>query len=229
MIGIPMVAFRKFRIYRIKHLKFDLVAAAVVFLVALPLCIGIAMASGVPIFSGLLSGILGGILIGSLSASPISVSGPAAGIVGIVLAALTNLGDFETFLLALTFAGVLQLFIGTLRAGFIADYIPSSVIQGLLCAIGIVLIIKQIPLALTSLSSMADVKMNLLTQAEDLSLRTFHHSFHLNNGAVVISIISLAILIFKHNLPQKWILTLPAPVLVVLFGIFTNVDRCRLL
>jgi carbonic anhydrase len=222
MIGIPMVAFRKFRIYRIKHLKFDLVAAAVVFLVALPLCIGIAMASGVPIFSGLLSGILGGILIGSLSASPISVSGPAAGIVGIVLAALTNLGDFETFLLALTFAGVLQLFIGTLRAGFIADYIPSSVIQGLLCAIGIVLIIKQIPLALTSLSSMADVKMNLLTQAEDLSLRTFHHSFHLNNGAVVISIISLAILIFKHNLPQKWILTLPAPVLVVLFGIFTN-------
>jgi len=222
MNGTPSVAFRKFRIYRKKNLKFDLVAAAVVFLVALPLCLGIAMASGTPLFSGLLSGILGGILIGSLSASPISVSGPAAGMVSIVLAAITSLGDFNTFLLALTFAGILQLLIGFLRAGFIADYIPSSVIQGLLCAIGIVLIIKQIPLAFTSLSSMAEFKLNLLEQAEDLSFKTLHHSFHFNNGSVIISTISLAILIFKHKLRQKWIVSIPAPVLVVLFGIFLN-------
>jgi carbonic anhydrase len=222
MSGTQLVAFRKFRIYRKKHLKFDIVAGAVVFLVALPLCLGIAMASGAPLFSGILSGILGGIIIGSLSASPISVSGPAAGLVAIVLAAITSLGDFNTFLLALMLAGILQLVIGSLRAGFIADYIPSSVIQGLLCAIGIVLIIKQLPLAFTSFSTIAEFKMNLLDQAEDLSLSTLHHSFHLNNGAVILTLISLWILIFKHKIHIKFIRSIPAPALVVLIGIILN-------
>lgn len=216
------IALRKFKIYRKKHLKFDLVAGAVVFLVALPLCLGVAMASGAPLFSGILSGILGGIIIGSLSGSPISVSGPAAGLVAIVLAAITSLGDFNTFLFALSLAGILQLLVGALRAGFIADYIPASVIQGLLCAIGIILIIKQLPLAFTSLSSLAEVKMTLLDQAEDLSWHNFHQSFHLNNGAVLITLISLWILVYKNKLNLKLIKSIPAPVLVVITGVILN-------
>src|SRR5690606_32022284 len=97
----------------------------------------------------ILAGIIGGLVVGSISQSPVSVSGPAAGLVAVVLSAITAGGGFNAFLLALMFAGVLQILIGSLLAGFIADYVPSNVIQGLLCAIGILLIIKQIPLAFT--------------------------------------------------------------------------------
>ena len=141
--------FRKIRIYKNRSLKFDFISAIVVFLVAIPLCLGTALASGAPLFAGILSGIIGGIIVGILSGSPVSVSGPAAGMAAVVLGAISQLGDFNTFLLALTLAGLLQIIVGYLRAGFVADYIPSIVVQGLLCAIGILLIFKQLPLAFT--------------------------------------------------------------------------------
>src|SRR3990167_134384 len=113
-------------------MKHDLVAGGVVFLVAIPLCLGVALASGAPLFAGIIAGIIGGVVVGFLSESDISVSGPAAGMVAIVLTGIHELGSFNAFLLALTMAGVFQLLIGVFRAGFIADYVPSNVIQGLL-------------------------------------------------------------------------------------------------
>ena len=134
---------RQLRVYRKRNLKFDFISAVVVFLVAIPLCLGIALASGAPLLSGILSGIIGGIVVGSLSASQVSVSGPAAGMAAVVITAIAQLGDFNTFLLALFFAGLLQVMVGVLRAGFFAEYVPSNIIQGLLSAIGLLLIFKN--------------------------------------------------------------------------------------
>ena len=130
------------------NLKQDLPASLVVFLVALPLCLGIAIASGAPPLAGLIAGIVGGIVIGSLSGSHISVSGPAAGLTVIVLNAQEDLGSFELFLSAVVIAGVLQIILGVVRAGVIGYYFPNSVIKGMLAAIGLILILKQIPHAL---------------------------------------------------------------------------------
>ncbi len=127
------------------HLKNDLPASIVVFLVALPLCLGIALASGAPFFSGIISGIIGGVVIGLLSGSKLSVSGPAAGLAALVLAAITNIGDFRLFLCAVFIAGILQMLMGLARLGGIANYFPSSVIKGMLTSIGILIIAKQIP------------------------------------------------------------------------------------
>src|SRR3954452_2524742 len=115
----------------------DLSASVVVFLVALPLCLGIALGSGAPLFSGLIAGIIGGIVVGSLSGSQLSVSGPAAGLTAVVLTAITKLGAFDTFLLAVLIGGVLQLLLGIIKAGTVANYFPSNVIKGMLSAIGI--------------------------------------------------------------------------------------------
>ncbi|MDB5246950.1 MAG: SulP family inorganic anion transporter [Segetibacter sp.] len=128
-----------------KFLKNDLPAGLVVFLVALPLCLGISLASGAPFFSGLISGIIGGIVIGFLSGSKLSVSGPAAGLAALVLAAIHNIGSFDLFLCAVLIAGILQIAIGVAKLGGIAIYFPSSVIKGLLTSIGILIIAKQIP------------------------------------------------------------------------------------
>src|SRR6185436_13481553 len=123
----------------------DLSAGMVVFLVALPLCLGVALASDAPLFSGLVAGIVGGILVGMLSGSQTSVSGPAAGLTAIVAAQIASLGSFPAFLLAVVLAGLLQIGLGIARAGFISAFFPSSVIKGLLAAIGVILILKQIP------------------------------------------------------------------------------------
>ena len=116
-----------------------------VFLVALPLCLGIALGSNAPLFSGLIAGIVGGIVIGSLSGSQLSVSGPAAGLTAIVVAAIGRLQVYEIFLLAVVLGGIFQLILGFLKAGILGDYIPYSVIKGMLAAIGLILILKQIP------------------------------------------------------------------------------------
>ncbi|MBC7776666.1 MAG: SulP family inorganic anion transporter [Phycisphaerae bacterium] len=129
-------------------LKYDLPAGLVVFLIALPLCLGIALASGAPLFSGLIAGIVGGLVIGFLSGSHTSVSGPAAGLTAVVLVAIQQLGNFELFLLAVVLAGIFQLALGFARAGMIANYFPSNVIKGMLTGIGIIIILKQIPHAL---------------------------------------------------------------------------------
>ena len=128
-----------------KYLKNDLPASIVVFFVAIPLCLGIALASGAPLFSGLIAGIVGGIVVGSLSGSQIGVSGPAAGLAAIVFAAIGTLGGFENFLLAVVLGGAIQILFGVLKAGIIGYYFPSSVIKGMLTGIGIIIILKQIP------------------------------------------------------------------------------------
>ena len=127
--------------HKSEELKADLTASLVVFLVAIPLCLGIALASNAPLFSGIIAGVIGGILVGGLSQSQVSVSGPAAGMIAVVLAGINDLGSFNTFLLALCIGGILQMLIGRLRVGFLADFVPSNVIQGLLCAIGLLIII----------------------------------------------------------------------------------------
>ncbi len=128
-----------------KSIKNDLPASIVVFFVALPLCLGIALASGAPLFSGLIAGIIGGIVVGAMSGSQIGVSGPAAGLAAIVLSAIGALGGYENFLVAVVLGGVIQLVFGFLRAGIIGYYFPSSVIKGMLTGIGIIIILKQIP------------------------------------------------------------------------------------
>jgi MFS superfamily sulfate permease-like transporter len=127
------------------NLKNDFPAGIVVFLVAVPLCLGIALASGAPLFSGIISGMVGGIIVSAFSKSPLGVSGPAAGLAAIVLTAIPDLGGFEVFLLAVFFAGVIQFTLGVLKAGIIGYYFPSSVIKGMLAGIGVIIFLKQIP------------------------------------------------------------------------------------
>src|SRR6476660_8679477 len=117
--------------FTFKHMKYDLPSGLVVFLVALPLCLGISLASGAPLFSGLISGIIGGIVIGFLSGSQLSVSGPAAGLTAIVAAAILKLPSFETFLLAVVICGLFQVLFGFMKAGIIGDFVPNSVIKGM--------------------------------------------------------------------------------------------------
>lgn len=223
MTDVFSTGLRKFKVYRSRQFKYDVVAGIVVFLVAVPLCLGIALASGTPLFTGLLSGIIGGIVVGTLSGSQVSVSGPAAGLVAVVVAAITQLGDFNTFLLALTLAGFLQILIGVMRAGFIADYVPSNVVQGLLCAIGILLIIKQLPLAFTLSSDLVELKVHLLETTESLTFNPLRElSHHINNGAVIISLISFAIMIFSDKSKNELVKSVPAPIVVVIVGILLN-------
>ena len=131
--------------YYFRHVKDDFPAGIVVFLVALPLCLGIALASGAPLFSGLIAGLVGGLVVSWLSGSQLSVSGPAAGLTVIVFNAIETLGSFQGLLVAGVLAGIMQLTLGYLRAGIIGAFFPSAVIKGMLAAIGLILIIKQIP------------------------------------------------------------------------------------
>ena len=128
-----------------KNAAADIPASVVVFLVALPLCLGIALGSGAPLFSGIIAGMVGGIVIGLLSGSSLSISGPAAGLTAIVAVAVGKMPVYEAFLLSVVIAGVLQVILGYFRAGIIGDYIPNSVILGMLASIGFVLILKQFP------------------------------------------------------------------------------------
>ena len=182
--------------FTLQNLRKDIPASIVVFLVAVPLCLGIALASGAPLFSGLISGIIGGLVVGWMSGSHTSVSGPAAGLSAVVLAEITNLGSFETFLLAVVLAGVIQVVLGVARAGFISDYVPTNVVKGLLAAIGIILILKQLPHAIGYDS---DVEGDFSFMQPD-GLNTFSELLvGLSNfapAAIIISVISLALLIY---------------------------------
>lgn len=209
--------------YQPSNFKYDLTAGFIVCLIAIPLCLGVALASGAPLFSGLIAGIIGGIVVGILSESSVSVSGPAAGMVALVLAAIAQLGDFNAFLLALFFAGIIQILIGILRAGFIADYVPSNVIQGLLCAIGILIIIKQLPFAFTYTSENSLQLRALRAAAETLKLSPFNAFLqHINLGAAIISIFSLALLIFFDKTTNPTLKRIPGPVIIVVAGIIIN-------
>ena len=136
------------------NIKSDFPASIIVFFVALPLCLGIALASGAPLFSGIIAGIIGGIIVGAASGSPLGVSGPAAGLAVIVLTAIESLGSWEILLMAIVLSGLIQLLLGYIKAGFIAFFFPSSVIKGMLTAIGLILILKQIILKKISLKGL---------------------------------------------------------------------------
>jgi SulP family sulfate permease len=186
-----------------KEIKSDLPASVVVFFVALPLCLGIALASGAPLFSGIIAGIIGGIVVGVASGSPLGVSGPAAGLAVIVFNAIETLGSWPAFLLTVVLAGVIQLVMGYAKAGFIAYFFPSSVIKGMLTGIGLLIILKQIPHALGyDKGSEGDFTFAQLTgentfQAIGSALEAF------NMGALVISALSLFILIFWEKVLSK--------------------------
>lgn len=197
----------------------DLTAGTVVFLVAMPLCLGVAQASGAPLLSGVLAGILGGILVGLLSGSHTSVSGPAAGLTAIVAAQIVTLGSFENFLLAVVLAGVIQVAFGLLRAGGMASFVPSAVIDGLLAAIGLILILKQIPHVF---GHDTDPEGDLSFQQID-DENTFSELMqtldHIHPGAALIGVSSIAILWVWSSLPQLERLKLPASFGVVVFGL----------
>ena len=178
-----------------KTLSSDLPASLVVFLVALPLCLGIALASGAPLFSGIIAGIVGGIVVGIFSGSPLGVSGPAAGLAVIVLSSIQELGSFEVFLYAVVIAGIIQFILGIAKAGIIGYYFPSSVIKGMLSGIGIIIILKQIPHVF---GYDADPEGDLAFMQVD-GHNTFSELFYMVNlispGATIIAFVSLAILI----------------------------------
>jgi carbonic anhydrase len=223
MIRRKIINLRKLRVYSKRYFKFDFVAAIVVFLVAIPLCLGIALASGAPLFSGILSGIVGGIVVGAFSGSEVSVSGPAAGMAAVVVTAITQLGDFNIFLLAVMLAGLFQLLIGVCKAGFVADYVPTNVVQGLLCAIGILLIIKQLPLAFTLSADFDELKTHLLETTEVIALSPLLALYHhINTGAMIITCLSLGILIYFELTKNKVLKEIPGPIIVVILGVFLN-------
>jgi len=214
---------RKLKYYELIWFKHDLPAGLSVFLVALPLCLGIALASGAPIYSGLLSGIIGGIIVSVLSSSQLGVSGPAAGLTTLVATSIVSLGDFQTFLLAVIIAGLFQIILGVLKLGLISNYFPSAVIKGMLAAIGIMLISKQIPIALGY--NQPDFWTSGFTKLfNPNNFPTNIHNFnqHLTRGTIIISIVSIAILIFLNQPFAKKYKVIPAPLLVVIVGIVIN-------
>ena len=170
----------------LQNLKADFPASVVVFFVAIPLCLGIALASGAPLFSGLIAGIIGGIVVGIISGSQIGVSGPAAGLAAIVLTAIGSLGGFENFLVAVVLGGVIQLVFGIARAGVIGYYFPSSVIKGMLTGIGLIIIIKQVPYFF---GYSADTPGSFIDQ--------------INYGSTLIACISMGILILWNTVLTK--------------------------
>lgn len=209
------------------NLKHDLPASLVVFLVALPLCLGIALASGAPLFSGVIAGIIGGIVVASISSSPLGVSGPAAGLAVIVLNSIESLGTYEAFLLAVVFAGILQVVLGILKAGVIAYYFPSAVIKGMLSGIGIIIFLKQIPHAF---GYDADPEGDLAFVQPDGHTTLTELYYMLDNitpGAVVIAAVSLAILLVWETPISKrytFFKFMPGALLAVIAGILLNIS-----
>lgn len=207
------------------HLGNDLPAGLVVFLVALPLCLGIALASGAPLFSGIIAGVIGGIVIGSLSGSHTSVSGPAAGLTVIVLNAITELGSFEVFLSAVVLAGIIQIGFGVLKAGVIGYYFPTSVIKGMLAGIGIILIIKQIPFVFGVNETKELEQFIPFVIGRDAVLSPGNLSKTFDFGAIIISAISIGILVLWDRPFVKGLSfskLIPGPLVVVLLGIGLN-------
>lgn len=208
-----------------KNIKSDFPASVVVFFVAVPLCLGIALASGAPLFSGIIAGIIGGIVVGIASGSPLGVSGPAAGLAVIVLTSISAIGSWPAFLLAVVLAGVFQLVMGFAKAGFIAYFFPSSVIKGMLTGIGLLIILKQIPHALGwDKVNVGDVEFNQ-QDGENTFTEISQALNYITPGAVLIAAISIALLILwdvvltkKHKIFQL----IQGPIVVVVLGILFN-------
>lgn len=205
------------------NVRGDLAAGLVVFLVALPLCLGIALASGAPLFSGIISGVIGGIVVGFLSNSALSVTGPAAGLTAIVLTAISDLGGFDIFLVAVILAGVIQIVFGFLKAGSFSNYFPTSVIEGMLAAIGIIIILKQIPHAFGhDIDNEGD--FFFIEKSGHTTFDTLIESInYIHTGALIIALLSLAILIIWEKVPfLKKIKVVPGALVVVVVSILLN-------
>lgn len=209
-----------------KYIKNDLPASIVVFFVALPLCLGIALASGAPLFSGLIAGIIGGIIVGSLSGSQIGVSGPAAGLAVIVAAAILQLG-YESFLVAVVIGGILQIVLGVLKAGIIGYYFPSSVIKGMLTGIGIIIILKEIPYFFgVDKNPEGDFAFNQVDGENTFSelLNIFEY---ISPGPTLIALAALAILILWDRVlskKAKIFQLIQGPLVAVIIGVIYYVS-----
>jgi carbonic anhydrase len=211
----------------------DLPAGLVVFLVALPLCLGVGLAStsvegvdGLPnLFSGLVAGIVGGVVVGFLSGSRLGVSGPAAGLITIIVAALTTLGSYEAFLVAVVISGILQLIAGFLKAGIIANYIPSSVIKGMLAAIGITLILKEIPHLVGFDKDFFGDESFLQKDGHNTFSEIYYSLQALHPGAIIIGVVSILILVLfdtKWLKKNKILSVIPGALIVVIISILLN-------
>ena len=207
-------------------LQSNISSSILVFLVALPLCLGISLASGAPLFAGILAGIIGGILVGVLSQSPLSVAGPAAGMSTIVASGIDNLNGFQYFLAALVLAGLLQIALGVLRFGHMGHFIPISVVKGIMASIGLILISKQIPHAL-GFDETLEGEVSYVTRGGGNTLTDILHALeHPNYTAIFIFVIGLAVLMlfqqprFKRSILGRFI---PAALLVVILSGLINV------
>ncbi len=203
----------------------DIPASIVVFLVALPLCLGIALGSGAPLFSGIISGIVGGIVIGIFSGSQLSVSGPAAGLTVIVAAAIIKLQVYEAFLLAVVLAGIFQLVLGFIKAGVLGDYVPNTVIKGMMAAIGIILILKQMPHLVGYDADYIGDENFMQLDKENTFSELFKMVNYITPSAVIVGIVSLLILILWETdafKKRKALKLIPGPLVVVVIGILIN-------
>jgi len=199
----------------------DLSAGLVVFLVALPLCLGIALASGAPMVAGIVGGVVGGLLVAWLSGSHTSVSGPAAGMVAVVLAQVAALKSYEAFLVAVILAGAIQIVLGASRAGFISAFFPSNVIKGLLAAIGVIVILKQFPHVIGHDADPAGEMSFLQPDGKNTLSELFSALFNFEPGATLVGLLSLAFLLVWDRSRLKSSLV-PAPLVAVLLGVAVN-------
>ncbi len=207
-----------------QYFKTDILSGLVVFLVALPLCLGIALASGAPLFAGIISGVIGGIVVGALSNSQLSVAGPAAGLTAIVFAAIASLGSYETFLMAVVIAGTIQIALGFAKAGTISNYLPSNVIEGMLTAIGVIIILKQLPHAI---GYDVDNEGDFFFIERGTGHNTFSAFIDAINyahlGAIIITLVSLAILIAWNKVSfLKNLKAIPGALVAVVAGVVIN-------
>ena len=198
----------------------DLSASVVVFLVALPLCLGIALASGAPLFSGIIAGLAGGIITGIISGSQLSVSGPAAGLTVIVATAISHINNYEYFLVAVVIAGFIQVLLGFLKAGVIGNFFPTSVIKGMLSAIGILLILKQIPHAVGYDNDVEGDEEFIQSDGHNTFTEFFDLSDNITLGCIIISVITASILLLWETkfISKSKLRTIPAALIAVLAG-----------
>lgn len=212
---LRLLAINLFNMF--KHFNKDFPASIVVFFVAIPLCLGIALASGAPLFSGLIAGMVGGIVVGSISNSQLGVSGPAAGLAVIVLSAIQSLGSYDIFLVAVVIAGVIQIIMGALKAGIIGYYFPSSVIKGMLAGIGITIAISQIP---NALGFPSDLEIFSIDQGAGPGLDKLTSNLHF--GAVLITLLALGIMLLWEKVltgKHKIFSIVPGPLVAVAMGV----------
>lgn len=211
--------------YYFQNLGRDIPAGIVVFLVALPLCLGVALASGAPLFAGLIAGIVGGLIVSWASGSQLSVSGPAAGLTVIVATAIERLGSFDAFLLCVSLAGIIQLVLGFLKAGVIGAYFPVAVIKGMLAAIGLILIMKQIPHAVGYDADFEGDETYLQSDSHTTFSEIAYSLQAISPGAVTVSVVSIFIMLlwetslFKRNPVLTWF---PGPLAAVIWGVAFN-------